>query len=78
MTEEAAQETATDLACRCTDLSRSGKAFPTIWSTVLRGHRLVSGIPRQRMENSRSILHIPLITGQTLAFEGDERLFKVL
>jgi hypothetical protein len=70
-------ERANDLAQMCTELVRQGKDFPTIWATVLKSHTLVEGIPRQRFEGGRSLLEIPLITGERLVFDGDAKQFSV-
>jgi len=70
-------ERATDLAQTCTELVRRGKDFPTIWTTVLKSHTLVEGIPRQRFEGMRSLLEISLITGERLVFDGDAKQFSV-
>jgi hypothetical protein len=66
-----------DLARQCTELMRRGNSFPAIGSTLLRGHNLVEGIPRERTERSRSLLHIPLITGEQLVFDWDVKEFRV-
>jgi hypothetical protein len=71
------KERANDLARTCTELVRKGKDFPTVWGTVLKGHTLVEGIPRQRLEGKRSLLDIPLITGERLVFDGDAKEFRV-
>ena len=44
---------------------------------MLKGHTLVEGIPRQRLEGKRSLLDIPLITGERLVFDGDAKEFRV-
>ena len=72
-----AMEKAIDLARLCTDAVRKGETFPTVWHTMLRGHPLVNGIPRQRMEGNRSLLDIPLITGERLIFDGDAKRFRL-
>jgi hypothetical protein len=71
------RERASDLARQCTELVRTGKDFPTLWSTLLKSHALVEGIPRQRFERNRSLLHIPLITGEQLVFDADIKEFRV-
>jgi hypothetical protein len=71
------EERANDLARRCTDVVRKGKDFPTVWQTLLKGHPLVKGIPRQRLDGNRSLLEIPLITGERLLFDGDAKRFRV-
>jgi hypothetical protein len=70
-------ERANDLARACTDLVQKGKDFPTIWGTMLKGHALVEGIPRQRILGKRSLLDIPLVTGDKLVFDEDAKKFNV-
>jgi hypothetical protein len=71
------KERANDFARRCTELVRQGKDFPTVWGAVLKSHTLVEGIPRQRIEGARSLLDIPLITGEQLVFDGDAKEFRI-
>jgi hypothetical protein len=71
------KERANDLARKCTELVRQGKDFPTVWGAALKSHPLVNGIPRQRIEGARSLLDIPLITGEQLVFDGDAKEFRV-
>jgi hypothetical protein len=68
---------ATDLARLRTDVLRKGDDFPTVWQTLLRGHPLVDGMPRQRLEGNRSLLEIRLITGERLVFDGEAKRFSV-
>jgi hypothetical protein len=44
------EERANDLARLCTEVVRKGDDFPTVWQTLLKGHPLVEGIPRQRLD----------------------------
>jgi hypothetical protein len=69
-------EKASDLARSCTELVRKGNDFPTIWTTKLRVHPLVDGIPHQRVTGTRTLLDIRLITGERLVFDGDARKFS--
>jgi hypothetical protein len=71
------KERARDLARQCTDTVRKGNDFPTVWSTILKSHTLVAGMPRQRLERNRSLLDIPLITGEQLVFDADVKEFRV-
>ena len=71
------KERATDLARQCTELVRKGKDFPIIWSTLLKTHALVEGIPRQRLNVTGVLWNIPLITGEQLVFDADVREFRV-
>jgi hypothetical protein len=71
------KERASDLARQCTELVRKGNDFPTVWSTLLKSHILVEGTPRQRVERSRGLLNIPLITGAQLVFDPDIKEFRV-
>ena len=50
------KERASDLARECTELVRKGNDFPMVWSTLLKTHTLVEGLPRQRLERNRSFL----------------------
>ncbi len=71
------KERASDLARHCTELVRRGKDFPQVWSTLLKTHLLVEGTPRERLERSRRLLDIPLITGEQLVFDPDVKEFRV-
>ena len=71
------KERASDLARQCTELVRKGNNFPTVWSTLLKSHSLVEGIPRERFERNRALLKIPLITGEQLVFDADVKEFRV-
>ena len=51
------------LAPTCTELVRKGSDFPTTWTTKLKGHSLVKGIPHQRVAGRRTLLDIQFITG---------------
>jgi len=68
---------ANDLARLCTELVRGGNDFPTVWNTLLKGHALVRGLPRQRHDGGRNLLDISLITGERLVFDGDAKNFSV-
>jgi hypothetical protein len=71
------KERANDLARLCTEAVHEGADFPTVWSTLLKGHPLVEGIPQQRLEAGRSHLEITLITGDRLVFDGEGKQFSV-
>jgi hypothetical protein len=71
------KERAQDLARLCTELVRKGDDFPTVWSTLLKRHPLVDGIPQSKIESMRSVLEIKLITGERLVFDGDAKRFSV-
>jgi hypothetical protein len=70
-------ETATDVARRCSAVAKKGASFATIWSRVLKTHRLVEGIPRERIVHGRTLLRIPMITGEWLVFDADLREFRI-
>ena len=65
------------LAEVCTELVRKGADFPTIWTTLLKRHSLVDGIPESRLEGNRPMLVVRLITGELLVFDGERRKFSV-
>lgn len=71
------KERANDLALACTEAVRKGNDFPIVWYTLLKGHPLVKGIPRERLEDKRILLDIPLITGERLVFDRDAKKFSV-
>jgi hypothetical protein len=66
-----------ELILKCTHAQDQGADFPTIWHTVLKGDRLVAGIPRQRFEGARSLLEIPLVTGHCVVYDADAREFSL-
>ncbi len=70
-------ERAEDLARYCTDMVRKGESFPTVWDMRLKRHPLVNGIPRQKLDGTRTILEIRLVTGELLVFDSDARRFSV-
>ncbi len=71
------KERATDLARMCTELVRKGNDFSTVWATLLKSNPIVEGIPRERRERNRTLLHIALITGEQLVFDAEVKEFRV-
>jgi hypothetical protein len=71
------KERANDLARICTEAVRNGGHFPIVWYRLIKRHPLVEGIPRQRIEGVRSLLDIPLITGERLVFDDDSKTFSL-
>jgi len=71
------RQTANDLTTKSTAALRKGSAFPTIWATVIKGHTLVEGIPRRRLDGERSLVDIPLITGERLVFDGNAKEIRL-
>jgi hypothetical protein len=71
------REPANDLARTCTELVREGKDFPSVWASVLKSHLLVEGIPRSKIEETRTLLEVPLITGERLVSCSDTKEFAV-
>jgi hypothetical protein len=68
---------AKELADVCTMMVRHGEDFPTVWTTYLKGHALVIGLPESKLECRRPVLEIRLVTGELLVFDGDARRFRV-
>ncbi len=66
-----------ELVRRCVQAHRQGADFPTIWHSVLKGHELVAGLPRQRFAGARAVLEIPLITGHCVVYDFDARAFSL-
>lgn len=48
------EERAHEMALRCTELVRTGNGFSTVWSTLLRRHALVDGVPQSKIEGGRA------------------------
>jgi hypothetical protein len=71
------KETAKELARRCTIMVRRGRSFPTVWHTMLKRHILVGSLPTQRFENARTLVDIPLTTGERLVFDRAGKEFSV-
>ena len=71
------KERAHDLAALCTRLVRNENDFPTVWTTLLKNHTLVAGLPQSKVEGIRTVLEIRLITGERLVFDGDAKKFSV-
>jgi hypothetical protein len=44
---------------------------------VLKGNPLVDDIPKSKLEGSRTVLEIKLITGERLLFDSDSKKFNV-
>jgi len=66
-----------DLAQQCTELIRGRNDFPNVWTTLLKRHPLVDGIPQSKLVAGRAVLEIRLITGERLLFDGDARKFSL-
>ncbi len=69
-------DTSEDLLRRCNAAIRDAD-FPTVWSTVLRGHRLVVGSPVQHAAAESLQLHIRLVTGQQIVYDSSSRQFTM-
>ncbi len=65
------------LAEVCTQMVRRGEDFPTVWTTYLKDHALVAGLPESKRECRRPVLEIKLLTGELLLFDGDARRFRI-
>jgi hypothetical protein len=70
-------ETAWDLARKCSLAAAHGADFPSVWNSVLKPHPTVAGLPMQRIEGSRSFLDIPLMSGHRLVFDGERKTYTV-
>lgn len=54
----------------CNDERAKRTDFPTIWTTILKSHPYVAGLPVQESGVSGPRLKIPLLTGRFLVFDG--------
>jgi hypothetical protein len=77
MVEPRVSASTSELLQLCTAASRAGADFPAVWQSVLKGHRLVTGIPVQSMNGGRSRLEIPLLTHQRLVYDPDDRAYSI-
>jgi hypothetical protein len=59
---------AKELADVCTMMVRHGEDFPTVWTTYLKGHALVIGLPESKLECRRPVLEIKAGDGRTARF----------
>ncbi len=61
----------------CTEFVRNGGDFTTVWTTLLKSHPLVNGLPEAKLADKRGMLDIQLITGERLVYDGDGKKFSV-
>jgi hypothetical protein len=71
------KETAKELVHKCTTMARKGRSFPTVWRAMLKRHILVGGVPRQRLEDKRTLVEVPLTTGERLVFDREGKEFRL-
>jgi hypothetical protein len=48
-----------------------------VWLTALKSNALVDGIPQSKLEGTRPVLELQLITGERLMFDSDSKKFIV-
>jgi hypothetical protein len=71
--------TADELLQACVAAAGSGADFPAIWRSVLKNHHFVAGLPVQHVADGAPILHVPLLSGQSIIVgpgQGDYRLSR--
>lgn len=66
-----------DLVRSCNEAMRSGIDFPTLWHTIIKPHPTVIGVPVQRLDGSRSYLEIPLLRGDWLVVDTENRTISL-
>ncbi len=66
-----------DLVRNCNEAMRRGIDFPTLWHTLIKPHPTVAGVPVQRLDGSRSYLEIPLLRGDWLVVDIENRTVGV-
>jgi hypothetical protein len=57
---------ADDLLRACEAARQQGKDFPTIWTTILKNHPLVLGLPSHSVVNGEAKIVVSLIDGRRL------------
>jgi hypothetical protein len=70
-------ETSSVLLQRCASAARDGADFPTVWDSILRRHRLVTGPPVQAIRDGHPRLEIPLMTGQSIVFDSSSGEYSI-
>ena len=71
--------TADELLRACVAAASEGADFPAVWSTILRGHQFVAGLPIQTVMDDTPILRVPLFSGEFILVgpaPGDYRLSR--
>lgn len=58
--------TADELVRACEAARQQGKDFPTIWTTILKNHPLVFGLPSHCVVNGEAQIVVSLIDGRRL------------
>lgn len=58
---------ALELLRQCEEARVAGRDFPTIWSTILKRHPLVKGLPGHEIREGEALIVVHLLTGQRLA-----------
>jgi hypothetical protein len=66
-----------DLVRNCSEAMRRGIDFPTLWHTVIKPHPTVVGVPVQRLDGNRTYLEIPLLRGDWLVVDTEDRTVTV-
>jgi hypothetical protein len=66
-----------DLIRNCNEAMRRGVDFPTLWHTVIKPHPTVVGAPVQRLDGNRTYLEIPLLRGDWLVVDTEDRTVTV-
>jgi hypothetical protein len=68
---------ARDLVRECNEAMRRGVDFPTLWETIIKPHPLVIGVPVQRLDGDLAYLEVPLLRGDWLVVDNDNRATKL-
>ncbi|OQW60446.1 MAG: hypothetical protein A4S17_00710 [Proteobacteria bacterium HN_bin10] len=58
---------AISLLRQCEEARGAGRDFPTSWSTILKRHPLVNGLPGHEIREREALIVVHLLTGQRLA-----------
>jgi hypothetical protein len=66
-----------DLVRDCNKAMRRGVDFPTLWQTLIKPHPLVIGVPVQRLDRDLAYLEVPLLRGDWLVIDNDNRTTKL-
>lgn len=71
--------TADKLLRACLAAAGDGADFPAVWSSILKGHDFVAGLPVQSVVGETPVLQVPLLSGEAIIVgpgSGDYKLSR--
>jgi hypothetical protein len=71
--------TADELLSACMAAAGKGADFPVVWTSILKGHHFVAGLPIQSVVGKTPVLQVPLLSGEAIIVgpgSGDYKLSR--